>query len=392
MDLVVVLGVHRSGTSLLASGVQTLGFDLCQQDTECDADNPTGYNEQVEIRAFNDRLLAHLGTSWDDWTFRSGLIDWDDPAVLPWILEADGLLKTIFRGCPKGVLKDPRITMLFPFWKRIFGRSGYRVRYVLAMRNPLEVAKSQVIRAARDPGRNILIRSAEPMLALWAVTMHEFLHHAPAEGFLAIDFEMLQARPDLALAAIAAHLEVRARDDTICAFQTTQVRPDLYRSRVAGGGERSAWGAAAAEIWEALRAGDAQHFDVASCAVILDHLTAIQGLLPSLQASRETIAAALTWSAPLVTAPEIIWYLSPLVTEYAPTERIRELLSIIELVAPGSEHSLSVMFLKAVLHERLGNIRSAIRICQALCRDRPGDESLTKHLGRLCAQVESSHG
>lgn len=292
MELVVILGVHRSGTSLLTAGLEALGFDLRLKNDEWDESNPTGYKEQAEIRAFNDRLLSHLETSWDDWSFRSGLIDWDSAEMYPWILEALQVLARVFHGCQKSALKDPRITTLFPFWQRVFRKTTWQVRFILAMRNPEEVAMSQVTRATKVPDRNLLIREAEPMLALWAVTMYEFLKSPPEQGFLVVDFNLLQNQPHRALTTVADYLDLRGAEGVIQTFPTTHVKSELYRSRVTVPPAQSGWRSAALELWRAMVDGGMTLFDATLCERVLEGVTQITGLLPSLEATRTSIQSS----------------------------------------------------------------------------------------------------
>lgn len=292
MELVVILGVHRSGTSLLAAGLEALGFDLRLENDILDDSNPKGYKEQAEIRSFNDRLLNHLETSWDDWSFRSGLIDWDAPELHPWVLEALEILVRVFRGSQKGALKDPRITALFPFWQRVLRKTNWQVRFILAMRNPEEVAISQVARAKRDPDQNLLIHKSEPMMALWAVTMYELLKWPPEQGFLAVDFNLLQKQPDRALAAVVDYLDLRGAEAAAQTFRATHVKAELYRSRVGVPTAHSVWGSAALELWRAMGDDGTRIFDVALCEQVLGGVTQIKGLLPSLEATRASIQSS----------------------------------------------------------------------------------------------------
>ena len=70
----LILGVHRSGTSLLTQGLVAAGAVVGEFADIRDPDNPDGYLEHPEVRVFNDRLLAVLGASWDNWGFRAGLV------------------------------------------------------------------------------------------------------------------------------------------------------------------------------------------------------------------------------------------------------------------------------------------------------------------------------
>ena len=63
----IVTGMHRSGTSALAGALGVLGVDLGSNLMPANEDeNARGYFEDVELTAFNEALLDHLGYTWDD--------------------------------------------------------------------------------------------------------------------------------------------------------------------------------------------------------------------------------------------------------------------------------------------------------------------------------------
>src|SRR5580658_3168224 len=62
----VVLGMHRSGTSALAGMLHHLGVALGERLMPASPDNPRGYWEHSEIVAINHRLMATMGWAWDD--------------------------------------------------------------------------------------------------------------------------------------------------------------------------------------------------------------------------------------------------------------------------------------------------------------------------------------
>src|SRR5215510_8648831 len=62
--IVVVLGMHRSGTSLLANLLTALGVDLGGNLLPADANNQAGYWEQQEIYHTQDALLEQLSGNW----------------------------------------------------------------------------------------------------------------------------------------------------------------------------------------------------------------------------------------------------------------------------------------------------------------------------------------
>lgn len=61
--LVIVLGMHRSGTSALSRSLMALGLSLGQSLLDPQPDNPLGYWEDREIVAINEEVLASSGSS-----------------------------------------------------------------------------------------------------------------------------------------------------------------------------------------------------------------------------------------------------------------------------------------------------------------------------------------
>ncbi|SDF36921.1 sulfotransferase family protein [Limimaricola pyoseonensis] len=138
---IVVLGPHRSGTSLLAGILAKLGCDLprtLMPDTQA---NPKGYFESTHVMRLNDRILASLGTDWRglEAIDRRAL---DRLARSEFARLAAETLGQEFAGAARPVLKDPRICLLTRFWAGALGAAGYPVAYVHTCRDPLEVAQS----------------------------------------------------------------------------------------------------------------------------------------------------------------------------------------------------------------------------------------------------------
>jgi O-antigen biosynthesis protein len=67
--LIVVLGPHRSGTSLCTAALESLGAQLCLPEYYTNEENPRGFFEHPDIVHFNDRLLTYLGGAWDNALF-----------------------------------------------------------------------------------------------------------------------------------------------------------------------------------------------------------------------------------------------------------------------------------------------------------------------------------
>ena len=64
---VVILGMHRSGTSAVAGFLAKAGF-FAGEDAdllEAAEDNPKGFFERADVNALNDNFLAELDGAWD---------------------------------------------------------------------------------------------------------------------------------------------------------------------------------------------------------------------------------------------------------------------------------------------------------------------------------------
>jgi len=230
-SLTLILGTHRSGTSLLTIGLQAAGLGLGVFSDIRDVDNPEGYGEHPSIRTFNDRLLEHLGVSWDNWGFRSTQVGLDSPAFNAWLDEAAELLVKCFPGPGPWALKDPRIATLLPFWERAVPHAGFALRRILIVRDPLEVAESQRQRAERRPGAFTVIDAPEPMAALWAVTMHEVLLALGDDDTWLVRHAELVRDPLATLRACADFLGASPVPGVLESFVAERVRPELYRAR-----------------------------------------------------------------------------------------------------------------------------------------------------------------
>lgn len=138
---VVVLGMHRSGTSALARVLNILGCAAPKTLLEGDESNAAGYWESLPIAKFNDRVLDAGGSTWHDWQRFN--VDWDrSPVYQSFLAEACALLTSEFGASPLILLKDPRTTPLFSFWRSVFAASNISPHCVVALRNPVEVAAS----------------------------------------------------------------------------------------------------------------------------------------------------------------------------------------------------------------------------------------------------------
>jgi hypothetical protein len=134
---IVVLGMHRSGTSAFAGTLHLLGFDFGDDLLKGNQFNRGGYWENRAIVRLNDRLLNSLGADWSDVQIA--------PDCLPDLQrefgsEARALLERTFSGKKNWALKDPRLCLLMDFWREIFAEQN--ISFIHIFRDPLAVAHS----------------------------------------------------------------------------------------------------------------------------------------------------------------------------------------------------------------------------------------------------------
>jgi hypothetical protein len=138
---VLVLGMHRSGTSSLAGAMIRLGGAAPLNLMPPTQDNPKGYWESTLLMTLNEEVLAAGGSHWEDWRqFDPTRIDASSAFALKG--RARSALAGEFGDASLAVIKDPRMCRLMSFWSSVFREADWSVRPVLQLRSPLEVALS----------------------------------------------------------------------------------------------------------------------------------------------------------------------------------------------------------------------------------------------------------
>jgi len=224
-DVVVVLGMHRSGTSALTKGLVLFGVDLGKNLMAPQEDNPKGYFEDAELVQINDRILAKGCSHWSS-------IQFLDPKFLsgPELSEermsaGNWLNMKVANGNPVG-LKDPRLCRTLPFWQPLFAEARLRVGYVLAYRAPMEIAASLQKRNGFGLSYGV---------DLWAAYAADALFHIQGKSWIAVGFPQLLEEPRRELARIADFLETPWNPDreAVKEYEKEYLDPALWHHRTA---------------------------------------------------------------------------------------------------------------------------------------------------------------
>ena len=137
----LVLGMHRSGTSALTRVLSLLGVDLPKKLLGPTPRNPLGFWEWSDAYQLHNEILASIDTRWDDWT----------PIDSRWFNSVAGraqarclgdMLSREFGESTFFVVKDPRACRLAPLWLRAARLARMDLAPILILRHPLEVAGS----------------------------------------------------------------------------------------------------------------------------------------------------------------------------------------------------------------------------------------------------------
>ncbi len=198
--ILVVLGMHRAGTSAIARSLHVLGVHLGNRLMPPVAGvNDRGFWEDLDIHDLSCEMLQELGADWHH------LMPWH-PDILPrlhdrgFFRRAVDLLEGKLARNPVIGIKNPRTAMLLPFWQAVFADCAAQTSYVLAIRNPLSIVQSLVHRDRFDE---------EKISLLW------LLHMVPAAETLlqghrgvVVDYDQLLQDPQGELRRMAAALDL----------------------------------------------------------------------------------------------------------------------------------------------------------------------------------------
>ncbi|MEM4261318.1 MAG: hypothetical protein QXG00_08795 [Candidatus Woesearchaeota archaeon] len=140
-EVIVVTGMHRSGTSAMMGLLNQLGIELGSDYLNPSDDNPKGFYENKFIVELNEEILAALNSSWDDvFLLPERWHEFD--VIKEYKRKLKELIVAEFSNTHIFGIKDPRISKLLPLWKSIFKELDITPYFIICLRHPLEVAQS----------------------------------------------------------------------------------------------------------------------------------------------------------------------------------------------------------------------------------------------------------
>lgn len=224
---IIVLGVERSGTSVVAEMLHRWGAYAGPPEKlhKADAHAPRGYWEYLPLWD----LLAELGdfdtgATWWDCNFQQQMKEKAaDPVCKK---KATELMAEMHKGCP-WFWKDPALSHFLPFWKQIWGDAIY----IITVRNPLDTATSwqKFIMPS-----NVKLRISFVVMNLlrWQHMMTQILQHTEdVKHRLFLSYEDIILNPRVQAEKLAAFLDSKfgKRSSPIQAMIDV-IEPQLWRN------------------------------------------------------------------------------------------------------------------------------------------------------------------
>ena len=136
--IICVVGMHRSGTSMITRLLNMCGLELgpANRLLKPDKANPLGHFEHRGFLDLDRKLLKHFHATW--YNPPDLPLKWEhDASVVPLLRQARALAASFPEGRPWG-WKEPRACLFLPFWQLAIPG----MKFLICLRSPLEVAKS----------------------------------------------------------------------------------------------------------------------------------------------------------------------------------------------------------------------------------------------------------
>ena len=216
--LVLVVGMHRSGTSAVTRGLKTLGVELGDRLwPPNEAVNAKGFWEDMDINALNIEMMKALNT---DWHYLSPIKDAEIELLRSgeFFSRASELLRAKFGDSTQFGFKDPRVAKLLPFWKEVVAHCQYDGKYLIMTRHPLSVVASLRRREGFD---------AEKSYLLWLVHMLECLGATNGCRRVLVDFDRLMQDPERELTRIGSAFSLAVNAEAMATYISDFLDEDL---------------------------------------------------------------------------------------------------------------------------------------------------------------------
>ena len=163
-----------------------MGLTLADDLIPAQPDNPRGFWEDAGVTAFNETLLNAFQCDWNSVNFAK-LDNMRGQRVNRWREKARVLIQDHYPADSNFVIKDPKFSLLMPFWQEVFDELEIDTRYLLTYRPPLSVAASLKARNGFSREKSVLI---------WLAYNHACLKSIPkASPVSVVSYDLFMQHP-----------------------------------------------------------------------------------------------------------------------------------------------------------------------------------------------------
>lgn len=173
--VIIITGMHRSGTSLTASLLQNAGVNLGDRLMAATEANPKGYFEDWDFVEFHQNVLSSQGIDSAGWTKEKSLMVQEQ-----YLSTAKGLIAAR-QDLSLWGWKDPRTCLFLNFWSDLLPAA----KYVFVYRSPWEVVDSLFRR-----GDQVFLTNPNFALDLWCSYNQAILDFAQDHGEQSVLLEL----------------------------------------------------------------------------------------------------------------------------------------------------------------------------------------------------------
>ncbi|MBC7284277.1 glycoside hydrolase family 99-like domain-containing protein [Hoeflea sp.] len=141
----LILGMHRSGTSAITRLVSMLGASLPKRMLGANPGNEAGHWEPERLIAYHDQMLAGLGSNWHDWApldLKTMAFEKREQIAI----DIGDIIAEDFGFSPLFVVKEPRIARFAGFFCQALAQRAIGIKAIVMFRNPLDVIDSLMAR------------------------------------------------------------------------------------------------------------------------------------------------------------------------------------------------------------------------------------------------------
>lgn len=208
--ILIITGMHRSGTSLVSSLLQSASLNIGRNLVAGNEGNIKGHFENKDFVDFHEKVLYSLGINQIGWTLEKDLSP--PPAYQD---EAKSLIESSLSPNKPWGWKDPRTSLFLNFWYNIIPDSCFLFIY----RSPWEVLDSLFRR-----GDDIFYSHPEFALQIWMSYNEQILrfYHQYPDNCLCLNLNQITANPDFLIEAITNKFQI----------ELSKVDGNLYESKL----------------------------------------------------------------------------------------------------------------------------------------------------------------